>query len=74
MVDGIGAILHTNWRRGIKKGEITGYWAEDLNPYTIIAPEQLVDIIIKTQNWLSIKYREAENLQSQAKNILQWFE
>jgi len=70
---GIGAIIHMRWIKGDKPGEIIGFWAEDLNHYSIIMPPQLVDIMISTQNWLSDKYDNMNNLISKTRELEYFF-
>ena len=53
-----GALLHSEWRAGVKHNEIVGNWDEYFSPYEVDVPCQLRDLLIEMQNTLARKYRE----------------
>ena len=64
-----GATLHQPWKAGGKPEEIIGYWAEDLNTYTVVVPPQLRDDIIEMQNALCKRYSEIEAARTKLRNL-----
>lgn len=68
---GWGAILCYKWeiRHCIKEDKIIGYWAEDGNEYEIIVPNQLKEILVGIQNWLSDIYNDINKLKNEAKRL-----
>ena len=61
-MDHLGATLHTPWKAGDKPDEIIGYWAEDLNTFTVTVPPQLRNDVLEIQNVLSKRYCEIDDL------------
>ena len=60
-LDKYGAILHAEWKKGLNKDTIIGYWGEDMSPYEMKIPGQLRDILIELQHSLCDRYTEIED-------------